>query len=299
MKPVSPELVALLATRQFLGADIYTITLADGTVLRYCGGDQDLTVNGLLFTAGGQTGPYFDRKENKATCHQKLGLQADTLTVDVIPGTAQVLGAPFLTAVQAGTFDGAEVLLEKVFMPTWGDTRRGTVRWFLGRIAEIDGGRSVLTMVVNSHLELLNQQMPRNLVQVGCVNNLGDGTCGVNLASYMTTGSILSGSTQMGLNASITARGGVSDASVYNQGTIGFTSGALNGLSATVRAAVFGSPSTIGMLGPLPSAPAAGDTFNLYFGCNKSLTDGNGCPKFGNTARFRGFPFVPQPATAA
>lgn len=295
MKPASSALQTLLATRQFFVADLYSFTGGNlgSDVLRYCGGDADVKANGYSYPAGGQTGPYFDRQDNKAKCHWKIGTAVDTLTFDVIPGSATVLGAPFLTAVRQGLFDGSELTLERAYMPTYGDTTRGLVRMFVGRVAEIDCGRSIATFSVNSHLELLNLQMPRNLFQPGCVNNLGDASCLVNLASFSTTGTALSGSTASSISADVSN----AQAGYYDLGKIAFTSGALAGLSRTVRQCSFGSPGSINLMGAFPTAPAPGDAFTLYAGCDKT-TGSNGCSKFNNLPRFRGFPFVPQPVTS-
>ncbi|MGH6967597.1 MAG: baseplate hub protein [Stellaceae bacterium] len=297
MKPHSPELLALLATRQFFEADLYTFTLSPGgEVLRHCGGDQDLTANGYLYPAGGQVGPYFDRKDNKAKVTSGVGVQAAQLVVDVLPGSSTVLNAPFLQAVEEGIFDAAEVTLEKAFMPTYGDTRRGTIVYFVGRVATIDAGRSVATFSINSHLELLNLNLPRNLYQAGCINSLGDPVCAVNLASFKTTGTVISGSTVDTVNASLT---GSFAAGTFDLGKVVFTSGANDGETVKVNTCTFGTPNVIALGTELSVAPSPGDTFTIYYGCNKSLTDPNGCQKFSNTARFRGFLFIPQPVTAA
>jgi hypothetical protein len=118
----------------------------------------------------------------------------------------------------------------------------------------------------------------------------------VNLASYQTTGSVSNASTNAASLASIS---GSFPAGTFDLGKITFTSGANNGLSQTIRQCVFGSPNVIALVGFFPSAPAIGDSFVLNYGCNKSFSDPNGCPKFANLARFRGFPFVPQPLVAA
>src|SRR5579863_7564279 len=136
MKPASSALKSLLATRRFYAADLYSFALAGGGNLRYCAGDRDIVANGLPYPAGGSTGPYFDRKDNKAKCHWKVGVEVDTLVFDVLPGSAKVLGQPFLDAVRTGLFDAADCTLERVFMPTYGDTRAGTVVMFTGRVAE-------------------------------------------------------------------------------------------------------------------------------------------------------------------
>src|SRR5579863_3137842 len=105
MKPASTALQNLLASRQFFAADLYTFTLIDGAVLRYGSGDRDITANGNLFTS---QGPRIDRKDNKAKCHWKIGVDVDTLIFDVMPqATDMVNGLPFLAACVQGAFDGA------------------------------------------------------------------------------------------------------------------------------------------------------------------------------------------------
>jgi hypothetical protein len=297
-------------------------------------------------------------------------MQVDTLTFDVLPGASQIEGAPFLTAVHAGIFDGAEMMLERAFMPSYGDTSRGLIRHFVGRVAQIVAGRSIATFTVNSHLELLNIQLPRNLYQPGCVNCLGDSACGVDLtnAAYWSTGAIQSGSTVSTLNASL-AR--TPPTGAFDLGTLKFTSGALSGQTYGVKSCVFGSPNVISLIGYVPEAPANGDTFKIIYGCDKSSglpwrvngfassgstaigqpsyyganligmtvsgpgfpsgttctgagpgniylsaastanvpsgewiftpvsgTPQNGCAKFGNQARFKATPYVPQPIMA-
>jgi uncharacterized phage protein (TIGR02218 family) len=230
--------------------------------------------------------------------HQKVGTAVDTLQFDVIPGAAQILGAPFLSAVHSGVFDGSELIFERLFMPTYGDTRAGAIRLFVGRVVEIDASRTIATFTINSHLELLNLQMPRNLYQPGCLNNLGDAACGVNTAAYSQTGTVAASSGVSNINLNIITTGHVEDD--YNLGKIVFTSGVLNGLSRSIRVSVYNSSTSasITVLAPFPTAPATGDTFTIYQGCDKSWAGTNGCPKFSNAARYRGFPFIPQPTTA-
>jgi len=290
MKPASTALQNLLASRRFFAADLYTFTLISGSVLRYSSGDRDITAGGQLFTA---QGPRIDRKDNKAKCHWKIGVEVDTLVFDVMPqATDMVNGLPFLAACVQGAFDGAELQLERAFMATYGDTSVGTVILFAGRVAEIDLGRAVATFTINSHLELLNLQLPRNLWQPGCVNSLGDPSCGVNLPSFAVSGSAATGSSVSVIAASL-----AQSTSYFDQGKIAFTSGANAGLTRSVKSWVAGSPGSIALLAPFPNVPAAGDAFTIYPGCDKTLGP-NGCAKFANTARFKGYPFVPTPDTA-
>jgi uncharacterized phage protein (TIGR02218 family) len=290
MKPASTALQNLLANRQFFAADLYTFTLIGGTALRYCSGDRDITAGGHLFTA---QGPRIDRKDNKAKCHWKIGVEVDTLLFDVMPQAMDMVnGLPFLAACVQGAFDGAELQLERAFMATYGDTSVGTVIMFVGRVAEIDLGRAVATFTINSHLELLNLQLPRNLWQPGCVNSLGDASCGVSLPSFAAGGITAAGS-----SASVIAASLAQATSYFDQGKVTFTSGANAGLTRSVKSWVAGSPGRIALLAPFPNAPAAGDAFTIYPGCDKTL-GANGCAKFANTARFKGYPFIPTSDTA-
>ena len=74
MKTAGAPLLALLASRQFYAANLYTITLVGGTVLRYTDGDRDIVSGGNTFLCGGTTGPLFNAGENKLTTNWKLPL---------------------------------------------------------------------------------------------------------------------------------------------------------------------------------------------------------------------------------
>jgi hypothetical protein len=50
MKTASPALLALLASGQFCYAELFTLTLANGTVLRWTGADTALVYGGHAFT---------------------------------------------------------------------------------------------------------------------------------------------------------------------------------------------------------------------------------------------------------
>lgn len=367
MKPASPGLLALLASRQFYMIDLYTFTFINGGVLRYAGGDADVYANGLYYPCGGAVGPYFDRQDTKAKCTQEVHISVDQLVFDVLPGAAQLFGADFITACRTGLLDGAEFMMERLYMPTYGDTRLGTLLFFVGRCAEVDASRTIATFTINSHAEILNLNLPVNLYQSGCCNSWGDTNCGVVQSSFMTTGAVSAGSTIGTILA--TLAGGPYVAGTFDEGKIVFTSGALSGLGQSVKQCVFGTPDTISLIGYFPSAPAAGDTFQLFFGCDKTpgipittaalVTNGsnlltevadtsgllpgqgisgyaglpsgvtvvnaytttvlmsapatagsgtkqslsffspNGCAKFSNQARYRGFPLVPQPTSPA
>lgn len=291
MKPASTALISLLASRQFFSADLYQFSLSGGGELHYCGGDQDVIWNGITWMAGGTTGPYFDRQDNKAKCHWKVGVEVDTLVFDVLPGSAAVYGDPFLSAIIQGVFDGAELTLYRAFMPAYGHVAAGTVIMFAGRVAEIDASGSLATFSVNSHLELLNQNLPRNLYQSGCLNTLYDSACTLNQANFVVNGSAGAGSTANIITTTLTQASGY-----FDLGILSFISGENNGLSRTIKTYLQGSPSTVQLIAPFPSVPSSGDTFSLVPGCDKQQSTCQN--KFANLTNFRGFPYVPENETA-
>jgi uncharacterized phage protein (TIGR02218 family) len=73
-----------------------------------------------------------------------------------------------------------------------------------------------------------------------------------------------------------------------------FSSGVNANVRATVKSVVAGA--SLALMYPLPAAPAAGDAFTVYSGCDH--TPATCAAKFGNLARLRGFPYVPPPEIA-
>lgn len=290
MKPTNATLNALLATRQFITADLYTISLVGGTVLYYCSGQTDITNGGHTYSAGGQTGPYFDRKGSRAKVTWKIGSGTDSLVIDVAPGTATVQGLTFLNAIRVGLFDGADFQLARAFMSVYGTVATGcAVTMFKGRIAEIDADRSLATITINDYRELFNQQLPRNLFAASCANTLYDAQCTVVAATYSAAGIVLTGSTATSVNVTLAQPTGY-----FDLGMMTFTSGANNGMRVGVSTWVQGVPGILTPIGPIPTAPAVGDTFTVYAGCDRTLGAG-GCTRFANSANFRGAPYVPAP----
>jgi hypothetical protein len=79
----------------------------------------------------------------------------------------------------------------------------------------------------------------------------------------------------------------------FSQGIISFTSGANAGLSQVVQSyALVGGLGVVTTAPPLPSTPAAGDTFTIVPDCDKSIAR---CSAYGNLAHCKGFPFIPAP----
>jgi uncharacterized phage protein (TIGR02218 family) len=290
MKPASPALISYLnAARQnpdaqLRMADAFLFTLQNGATLGYTNID-------VTFSYGGQTylanSILIDGLKYKAA----IGLEVDHQQITVAARATDTIGggAPFLQALREGAFDGCEIVRYRVFFSDrLGGTAVGAATLFKGRLGSIDEiGRTGAKLTVNSDLVLLDVDMPRNLYQPTCLHTLYDVGCTLNKSTFGTNGAVGAGST-----ASTIYWSGAS--TNFAQGTITFLSGVLTGVTATVGSAVNGS--ALNMINPLAAAPAPGDAFTVYFGCDH--TPATCQNKFGNFANFRGFPYVPPPQTA-
>lgn len=290
MKASTPALTALLASGQFVRADIWTITLNGGGVVRWTSHDADVIANGNRYVSG----PEIER----GSISEKTGVEVATMKVTLTGGDDDLInGSPVITFIAAHGLDGAAVKLERAYASAWGLDAygepvpvTGTVIRFAGKVTSIDsvkGGTAEFT--VSSWLVLLNVQTPRNHFQVGCMRTLYDAGCGVNPASYSNVGTVGSGATTIGFGSGLTGVAGY-----YSQGRVVFLTGANAGISRTVK--INDGSGNFSLIKPLPVAPAAGDTFRAYAGCD--LAKATCSSKFSNLARFKATPFVPLPTTA-
>ena len=283
MKEASPALITLLSsTNQFIMADLYTITLVGGSVLRYSVAPTALFANGYSYALG----PKFERSKTKVV----IGTQVDELEIKIYTEPTDLIGGvPFLQAAWQGQLDGALLQLERAFMPTYGDTSPGTVILFAGRISDIDCTRSGIDLKCRSHLELLNIQMPRRLWQSSCTHTFGDAMCQFDRSALELTFAAEPGSTPAQIVTSVSP----ASPNLYVQGTIIGVTGANAGSSRTV--ANMGS-SWVSVKLPFLSLIVAGDQFQLLPGCDRTLAT---CTSvFNNAIHFGGFPFIPTPETA-
>jgi uncharacterized phage protein (TIGR02218 family) len=267
-----------------LMADAYAFTLASGTVLAYTNSEITFAYGGTTFLG---KSILIDGLKYKAA----IGLEVDQQQITIAACSADTIAtaAPFLQALRDGAFDGAAVLRQRVFFSDRvGGAAIGAVTLFAGRVGVIQEiGRTSAKLTVNSDLVLLDMDMPRNVYQPTCLHTLYDSGCTLAKANFGTGGTVSAGSTASTINWSGASLN-------FQQGSITFTSGVNAGATATVGSAVAGTSMTL--LYPLESVPAAGDGFTVYYGCDH--TPATCQNKFANLANFRGFPYVPPPVMA-
>ena len=210
-----------------------------------------------------------------------------------------------VAAFRMGYFDGATVQLDRVFMPTnagsiWLATGNSALNvstdyvirnYFLGRFGDVEIGGTSINAPVNSMIELLAIQMPRNLYQPGCLHTLYDAACGVSRASYTSTFAAGSGGT---LTAVPVPGTGQAD-DYYTYGVMAITS-ASRGITVRRQIAAWLINTVIPVF-PLPWLPVIGDVVILTAGCDKTMLSCH--DKFGHNdyGPYEGFPYIPAPET--
>jgi uncharacterized phage protein (TIGR02218 family) len=284
MKSATQSFINFLASaNEIIMAEVYTITLVDGTVLRFTTFDQNLIVDGQTFLSGP---PNFVRSEVEET----LGIsKVGTLSLEIYANlTDMVEGVPILQKIARGDFDKAQVTVERLFMDE-NFVQKGSVIRFVGNIGDLDElGRVGAKFTCTSKVEDLNVPLPRNILQPTCVHTLFDAGCTLAKSSFGKNGIVQPGSTVNKLLTNL-----IDPDSYYDNGQLVFTSGTNNGHVVAVKKY---ASTIVNFAAPLPAPPNAGDTFTAYPGCDKTQTTCTA--KFFNLRSFRGFPYVPAPETA-
>ena len=290
MKTASMALLAAInAARgapdaQLSYADCFLFMLQSGATCAWTNVDFPITFNGTLYSSAG---PLVQGLKYKSS----VGLEVDKQQITLAArATDLIAGAQALVAIQGGAFDGATVQRYRVFLTVAPPslTVIDGVLLFQGRVSTVDSvGRLKSQITVASSLVILDYDMPKNYYAATCQHTLYDTGCGLNRASFASTGALASGSTSTLINWS-------GALATHAQGVILFSSGVNSGLRANVKSAVPGVSLTL--MYPLPTSPSVGDAFTAYLGCDH--TQGTCAKRFNNVANFRGFPFVPPPVMA-
>ena len=283
MKSASTQLKNFLASADsetMKIADLYTITLIDGTVLYYTSADFDITYSNHVFLS-----------ENacikRGEISQQTGLSVDDLSIEFNPGTNDfVRGVRMIKSFVDGYFDGADFRLDLAFFKDgWSRSPLVLEKLFVGTldIEEISG--SYVKGSVKSPVEKLSCNFPANCYQSSCHHTLYDDCCGLSKNNFRENNiSIAANSTKNKIYCTLTRPVGY-----YNGGVIEF----IDGINAgSKRAIKLHENGVLTLAMPLLFTPDTGDKFAIYAGCNKSI---DMCKtKFNNLANFGGTPFIPE-----
>lgn len=297
MRPVFPQpgyseadLEALLATRQFVFADCFTITLVDGsTKLRYATAPMDVSVVPL----DQMIRVTYDSRSviiSGLRFRISTGVEVDEQTISLAYAEADtVQGLQFPEALKQGRLDGATITRDRFFAAAWGDPWIAGIPMFSGIVSTLDSvGRVEASIKVRSTLVLLNINMPRELYTPNCRNTWGDSNCTIDQSLFVVNIASMGGTpteTFIPFPAVTTA---------FEGGKIHIESGDSVTRVRTIRNVVLGSG--VDLIYPLDFLPLASDAVAIFPGCPRTR---DACVNlYNNEVHFRGFPFVPVAETA-
>lgn len=277
----------LPTARQVVIAELLTVT-SGATVWRYTNTVADVVDGADTYLGSASAGGLLWDRDRLTFA---AGIELSTCTLTLHPRDGDTINAlPVAQAIRAGAWDTATMLLSRAYFDDAG-TLRGVLPRYSGQLGPVrmEGGDVQITLRPPS--QVLNRQVPP-VYQSSCLNTLYDAACGVNRASNTATGTVQASSSMTLIYTGLT---GVADG-YYTGGVITITSGALAGLSRTIKRYSADGSSAL-LYAPLPTAPAAGVTFAVVPGCDRSLGAG-GCARFDNRLRYRGQPYIPKAETA-
>ncbi|MEM7303619.1 MAG: DUF2163 domain-containing protein [Pseudomonadota bacterium] len=246
----------------------------DGVVLGFTDHDRPLTFDNVTYEA--MTGFL------PATVESELGL--NTSAQDLVGA----LSSPGISDadIETGRYDNAKI---RLYLVNWQSTedrfllRAGSI----GEITQSDGAFAAEFRGITSDLD----QVKGRQFSSRCDAVLGDQKCGVSLggAQFSASGTVLDVD-----DRSIVTVSGLSNfaAEWFGSGQLTWLTGANAGLSIEVaRHEVNNGVVRLHLWQSMPTDIAAGDTFSVSAGCDKTFAT---CKvKFGNHVNYRGFPHIP------
>lgn len=196
MKPASGTMISNLENySNFWTADLLTITLLDGTILRYTDFESNIALSGNVYSAAG---PF----PIVSGFQQKIGTEVDECKIQLWALLTNVVeSVAVLEDIGQGLFDGADVVVQRVMMPNPNDgsiarplkfdVSAGAVIVMHGNISDIvELDRTHAEFDVKSRKELLNIPFPYQTFQPSCRWPLYGAGCTLNQSSFTVAGSL-------------------------------------------------------------------------------------------------------------
>jgi uncharacterized phage protein (TIGR02218 family) len=246
----------------------------DGVVLGFTDHDRDLVVDGTACRAG--TG------FAAAEATSRFGLAVDAAEV----GGALADDSLNEADLVAGLFDAADI---ETWLVDWSDpSSRMQLAW--ARLGEVRREGAAFSVELRGPADRLAQENGR-LYTARCAADLGDARCGVDLAAptLKGEGTVATPASQSSFVAS--GLDAFADG-VFTAGRLHWTSGANLGIAIEIKVHRLEQGATrLWLWQAMPEVVAAGDTFVITAGCDKSF---DVCrDRFANHVNFRGFPHIP------
>lgn len=312
MKRLLPNsLVTFLqATPACVKADCFIIELPTGEYLYATEGQWDITfLEGTPGWSGGQktfrSSQYGKWSRGRIVSEATTKASPNTMTLTCVPQadtTYPGLSLGILNAALNHLFDGTNVWVYTAYMPigSYGNVSNGVEPKWFGTITKSPVlSRLSVQFECADPMFFLNLKVPTRLMQADCPYVFCDANCSLSADNYAVNFTAASGSTQRALTPVTTF---TQPAGYFAQGVVLCVSGQNAGLSNTVKIHTAG---ILTVMVPWLLPIAAGDTFSVIKGCDKTVTTCAATTRANGTAesqnfqiRFGGTPFAPPPTTA-
>jgi len=269
MRRVPAALAAHLAGEAMTTCHCWRVTRRDGAVLGFTEHDRDLVFAGTTFLAASG----FSASEAEAA--SGLSASAD-----------EVAGGFSSAAIReedlaAGRYDGARV---ELFLVNWAEPEQHMLL-NVREIGEVSRAGGAFRAELRSLTHRLNQPQGR-VYGRRCDAALGDARCGVDLAAWRGEGAVVV--VKDASRIIVSGLGGF-ESGLFKQGVLTFAGGVSADVETHERKADGTAELTFWL--PLEVPAAAGETFMVTAGCDKSFSTCRA--RFANHLNFRGFPHMP------
>lgn len=284
MKTVPSLVASALATgvAPLARIEIWDVTLLDGTNFYWSTYDSSFEWLGNVYLS---QNPFLRRGSWKVTNSMEIPVLSVTLLslTDGFNG-----GLDIRSQIMQGLLDGAEMLLQYLYVDLSDGSQLGTIVIFGGVVSTARVRGSTANIKIKGANNKLDQNAPRRVYQITCSNTFCDPGCTLLRVSFTLPYVVDVGVTKVFIPWTIPP----GDPSLYQFGTVTMTSGPATGQSMNID---FADASGLTLVVPLYNLPVAGDTFTAFEGCIKTRVR---CDSRGNEQNGLWFPYIPPAETA-
>ena len=294
MKSASSELKAFVASSNVAHmADLLTITCRNGVIYRWASTPTAITIGENTWQPAGTLAPGFTRTK----LSEASGGAIATLDITILgmgwldsSGTYNLDGdGQTLTAATiVGYFDSAMLQIDRLVYESPGGPVHTIDKWYTGIVSIAEPIGTDVVLRAKSNLVLLQQSLPRYLLQPQCGHTVYSPACGLIASSWAVTGEVDATSNKSIIysqSATLLAKA----TGYFNYGSIYVADTKEYGSIDTYE--VDGGWATITLNMPLAFTPPEGSDIVVLPGCDKSWDRCNSF--FDNSLHYRGFPRVP------
>jgi len=268
MKSLAPALLAHYQLPVTTIATCWKCTLKDLSILGFTNYVRDLVVDGRTYLASSGYKP--------SAVQTSSQLNVDNMEVEGVLDNTVIREIDLIT----GVWDYAQI---EIFEVNYMNPLDGINVLRTGTLGQIGIRRNTFVAELRGLLQGLQQPVGRSF-GINCDADFGDSRCGINLATWTSSGSITSITGGRDVTCSL-----LQPSWSYSGGLITMTSGVATGLTTGIKSNP--EPGHIILYEPFPFTPAIADTFTIKAGCDKSVkTCGD---DYSNVVNFRGFPNLP------